>query len=232
MLRQFAADYLAGASRSAAGVAAVRLPGRAPAAVYAGRRGRPAVHRSERLAAAAAGAGTDVTLQIGEGLPHVYQLLLGTPEAARPRSKWGRSCGPGSANQTAHAEQAPRRPAHPLAAYRPASLLITLNGARPKGTTEQELSQRREKPMTGQPDSPAGLSFERDVRPMFREKDRDSMLKAFDLWSHSDVQAHQDAILERLRNGTMPCDGASPPNTSPSSGAGSPAGRRLERAPR
>ena len=43
--------------------------------------------------------------------------------------------------------------------------------------------------MTGQQDSPAGLSFERDVRPMFREKDRDSMLKAFDLWSHSDVQA-------------------------------------------
>ena len=65
--------------------------------------------------------------------------------------------------------------------------------------------------MTGQPDSPAGLSFERDVRPMFREKDRDSMLKRFDLWSHSDVQAHQDAILERLRNGTMPCDGAWPP---------------------
>ena len=65
--------------------------------------------------------------------------------------------------------------------------------------------------MAGQPDSPAGLSFERDVRPMFREKDRDSMLKRFDLWSRSDVQAHQDAILERLRNGTMPCDGAWPP---------------------
>jgi len=65
--------------------------------------------------------------------------------------------------------------------------------------------------MTGQPDSPAGLSFERDVRPMFREKDHDSMLKAFDLWSYGDVQDHQDAILERLRNGTMPCDGAWPP---------------------
>ena len=64
--------------------------------------------------------------------------------------------------------------------------------------------------MTGQPDPPAGLSFERDVRPMFREKDRDSMLKAFDLWSQSDVQAHQDAILGRLREGTMPCDGAWP----------------------
>ena len=37
--------------------------------------------------------------------------------------------------------------------------------------------------MTGQPDSPAGPSFERDVHPLFREKDRDSMLKAFDLWS-------------------------------------------------
>jgi hypothetical protein len=65
--------------------------------------------------------------------------------------------------------------------------------------------------VTGQPDSPAGLTFERDVRPLFREKDRDSMLKAFDLWSPSDVQAHQDAILQRLRDGTMPCDGAWPP---------------------
>jgi hypothetical protein len=66
--------------------------------------------------------------------------------------------------------------------------------------------------MAGHPDSPAGLSFERDVRPLFREKDRDSMLKAFDLWAHSDVQAHQDAILQRLRDGTMPCDGAWPPD--------------------
>jgi hypothetical protein len=64
--------------------------------------------------------------------------------------------------------------------------------------------------MTGQPDTPAGPSFEHDVRPLFREKDRDSMLKAFHLWSHGDVQAHQDAILQRLRDGTMPCDGAWP----------------------
>jgi hypothetical protein len=65
--------------------------------------------------------------------------------------------------------------------------------------------------MNDRPDSPAELSFERDVRPMFREKDRNSMLSAFDLWSHDDVQAHQDAILEQLRSGTMPCDGAWPP---------------------
>jgi hypothetical protein len=66
--------------------------------------------------------------------------------------------------------------------------------------------------MTGESGgSPAELSFERDIRPMFREKDRSSMLRAFDLWSYSDVQAHQDAILEQVRNGTMPCDGAWPP---------------------
>jgi len=36
---------------------------------------------SERLAAAAAEAGVNVTLHAGEGLPHVYQNQLGTPEA-------------------------------------------------------------------------------------------------------------------------------------------------------
>jgi hypothetical protein len=54
-------------------------------------------------------------------------------------------------------------------------------------------------------------SFERDVRPLFREKDRTSMLRAFDLWSYDDVRAHQDAILGHLSAGTMPCDGAWPP---------------------
>jgi hypothetical protein len=33
---------------------------------------------------------------------------------------------------------------------------------------------------------------------------------AFDLWAYDDVTAHADAILERLRNGSMPCDGAWP----------------------
>jgi hypothetical protein len=63
--------------------------------------------------------------------------------------------------------------------------------------------------VTGRSDS-ASLSFERDVRPMFREKDHDSMAGHIDLWSYSDVRAHQYAILERLSEGTMPCDGAWP----------------------
>jgi epsilon-lactone hydrolase len=37
---------------------------------------------SERLADAAARTGVDVTLEIGDGLPHVYPVMLGTPEAA------------------------------------------------------------------------------------------------------------------------------------------------------
>ena len=34
-------------------------------------------------------ARVDVTLEIGEGLPHVYQLMLGTPEAAQATEQIG-----------------------------------------------------------------------------------------------------------------------------------------------
>jgi hypothetical protein len=53
-------------------------------------------------------------------------------------------------------------------------------------------------------------SFERDIKPMFRVKDRDSMLRAFDLFDYSDVTSHADAIVGALRSGRMPCDGAWP----------------------
>ena len=54
------------------------------------------------------------------------------------------------------------------------------------------------------------VSFETDIKPLFREGDRSSMLSHFDLWSHDDVSRHADAILARLSNGTMPCDSAWP----------------------
>ena len=57
-------------------------------------------------------------------------------------------------------------------------------------------------------DEPAG--FETQIKPMFRERDRESMQWAFDLWSYDDVSEHADAILDRLEAGTMPCDGAWP----------------------
>jgi hypothetical protein len=56
------------------------------------------------------------------------------------------------------------------------------------------------------------LSFERDVRPLFRERDRGAMLGVakFDLWARDDVAEHSQAILQRLENGSMPCDQAWP----------------------
>jgi hypothetical protein len=57
---------------------------------------------------------------------------------------------------------------------------------------------------------PPTVSFESDIKPLFREKDRQSMLRAFDLWAYHDVQSHADSIAERLKNGSMPCDGAWP----------------------
>jgi hypothetical protein len=54
------------------------------------------------------------------------------------------------------------------------------------------------------------LSFERHIKPLFREGDRGSMRFAFDLWAYDEISEHAEAILERLQNGTMPCDGAWP----------------------
>ena len=53
-------------------------------------------------------------------------------------------------------------------------------------------------------------SFERDIRPLFRAEDRDAMEFAFDLHAHEDVRANADVILERLEDGSMPCDGEWP----------------------
>ena len=64
--------------------------------------------------------------------------------------------------------------------------------------------------MAGQSIPSDAVSFERDIKPLIRGKDRESMQRAFDLWSYDDVTAHSDAIASRLRDGTMPCDGAWP----------------------
>ena len=53
-------------------------------------------------------------------------------------------------------------------------------------------------------------SFARDIRPLFRETDRESMQFAFDLWSYDDVRTYAQDILERLTDGSMPCDGEWP----------------------
>jgi truncated hemoglobin YjbI len=60
-------------------------------------------------------------------------------------------------------------------------------------------------PAAGQP-----VEFGKHIKPLFRERDRNSMKFAFDLWSFDDVRANADPILERVKAGTMPCDGAWP----------------------
>jgi hypothetical protein len=56
----------------------------------------------------------------------------------------------------------------------------------------------------------ADLSFERDIRPLFRDEDVESMSGHFDLASYEEVRDHAEAIHTRLAAGSMPCDGAWP----------------------
>lgn len=50
------------------------------------------------------------------------------------------------------------------------------------------------------------MGFAADIKPLFREDDRAAMDFAFDLWSFEDVKTNADVILERVEDGTMPCD--------------------------
>ena len=50
------------------------------------------------------------------------------------------------------------------------------------------------------------MGFAADVKPLFREDDRAAMDFAFDLWSYEDAKANAALILERIEDGTMPCD--------------------------
>jgi monoterpene epsilon-lactone hydrolase len=91
MLRQFAADYLAGADPKTplASPLFASLTGLPPLLIQVGTADL-LLSDSQRLAAAASAVGVDVTLEVGEGLPHVYQILLGTPEAAEATERIGK----------------------------------------------------------------------------------------------------------------------------------------------
>jgi hypothetical protein len=52
------------------------------------------------------------------------------------------------------------------------------------------------------------LSFATDIRPLFRDRDINSMEFAFDLGSYEDVRTNGEAIYGVLAAGQMPCDGA------------------------
>jgi CDGSH-type Zn-finger protein/truncated hemoglobin YjbI len=78
-----------------------------------------------------------------------------------------------------------------------------LNGAAPAG----DQAQTPEQPLPG-PGQQVG--FAAHIKPLFRQRDRQSMSFAFDLSSYDDVRARGADILARLSEGSMPCDGAWP----------------------
>ena len=67
-----------------------------------------------------------------------------------------------------------------------------------------------QRPENGDGGGDMALSFEQDIKPMFRETDVNAMRNWFDLSNYDDVKTHAEGIHARLRAGTMPCDGAWP----------------------
>jgi hypothetical protein len=49
-------------------------------------------------------------------------------------------------------------------------------------------------------------SFERDIRPLFREDDVLAMSFILDLSSYAEVRDNAESIYDRIEDGTMPCD--------------------------
>lgn len=89
-LRRLAAAYLAGADpgNPLASPLFARLDGLPPLLIQVGT-AELLLSDAEELAKSAAAAGVDVTVQAGEGLPHVYPGMLGTPEATEATDQAG-----------------------------------------------------------------------------------------------------------------------------------------------
>jgi CDGSH-type Zn-finger protein/truncated hemoglobin YjbI len=83
--------------------------------------------------------------------------------------------------------------------------------AGPPGSRVSALVPAVDDPPVVLPAADEPLSFDAHIKSFFRQHDRQSMKFAFDLWSCTDVRLHSTEILERLRSGSMPCDGGWPP---------------------
>jgi len=96
----------------------------------------------------------------------------------------------------------------------------TLAAHLPAGSAHARLAATptQSEPAAGEAATPAAplpgpgepVSFAAHIKPLFRQRDRQSMSFAFDLGSYDDVRARAADILARLQDGAMPCDGAWP----------------------
>ncbi|MGH3835689.1 MAG: ferritin-like domain-containing protein [Pseudonocardiaceae bacterium] len=83
----------------------------------------------------------------------------------------------------------------------------------PPGQIGVEHERAPEPELLTTPDPADPLSFESDIRGLFRETpDRTAMLRfgPFDLHRYADVRDNSATILARLEDGSMPCDGGWP----------------------
>lgn len=62
------------------------------------------------------------------------------------------------------------------------------------------------------PDAGEAIYFDPHIKSLFRQRDRDAMEWAFDLWVYDDVVAHSNKIMTRTGDGTMPPDAPWPEN--------------------
>lgn len=77
-------------------------------------------------------------------------------------------------------------------------------GSRPSAPVPQEEAETEiTLPAADEP-----VQFEAHIKRLFRSRDRQSMLFKFDLWKYDDVALHASAILDQVKSGAMPCDGA------------------------
>lgn len=51
-------------------------------------------------------------------------------------------------------------------------------------------------------------TFDKDIKPLFREEDQKAMEYIFDLWDYQDVKDNAQSIYDEVKAGGMPCDGA------------------------
>ena len=78
---------------------------------------------------------------------------------------------------------------------------------------ERERDPREETAAPPEPPPTRPLSFEADIKGLFRDRDRNAMrqIAGFDLHNLDDVREHATSILARVSDGTMPCDMSWPP---------------------
>ena len=78
------------------------------------------------------------------------------------------------------------------------------------GSRPASFARHERRPDLVDPGSEGTVRFAVHIRPQFRKMDRLAMIYAFDLWNVQSVRERAEAILARLRDGTMPVDGAWP----------------------